>query len=145
MNSAVYNSKQNLDYYIHDEPRVLRFEIAGDWVGAGVKNLAHALHTAKSVLEDRRIVVGLTSFAEADDDGMTLLLNLHRSDATIVARSTDSRTLAESILGSPIQMLPFKSGRRQRIGDFLRRWSAAALIMAFAEKRHRRLSTVHDK
>ena len=34
----------NLEYYIHDEPRVLRIEIIGDLTGARVANPARLAH-----------------------------------------------------------------------------------------------------
>ena len=106
----------NLEYYLHDEGDALRIEIAGHLTGARVSRIDHALRTAKSTLAGRPIVVGLTAVAEADVGG----------GARIIARSMDSRTLAERILGISIPMPPAKSGWRQRFSAFLRRWSAAA-------------------
>jgi hypothetical protein len=116
----------NLEYYLHDEADALRIEIAGDLTGAGLSSIEHALRTAKSILAVRPIVVAPTAVAEADDDGRGLLRTWHRCGARIIARSMDSRTLAESILGTSIPMPPAKSGWRQRFSDFLRRCSAAA-------------------
>jgi hypothetical protein len=113
----------------------LRIEIVGDLSGAGVGSIEQAWRTANSVLAGRRIVVGLTAVAEADDYGRGLLLTWHRCGARIIARSMDSCTLAESILGTSVQIPPAKSGWRQRFSDFLRRWSAAATKMAHASKR----------
>ena len=124
-----------LEYYLHDEPDVLRIEIVGDQSGAGVGSIEHAWRTATSVLAGRHIVVGLTAVAEADADGRGILLTWHRCGARIIARSMDSRTLAESILDLPVPMPPAKSGWRQRFSDFLRRWAAAATNMANANKR----------
>jgi hypothetical protein len=113
----------------------LRIEIVGDLSGAGVGSIEQAWRTANSVLAGRRIVVGLTAVAEADDYGRGLLLTWHRCGARIIARSMDSCTLAESILGTSVPIPPAKSGWRQRFSDFLRRWSAAATKMAHASKR----------
>ena len=122
----------NLEYYLHDEADALRIEIVGNLTGAGVSNIEHAWRTANSVLAGRHIIVGLTAVAEADDDGRRLLLTWHRCGARIIARSKDSRTLAESILGLSVPMTPAKSGWRQRFSDFLRRWAAAAAKRALA-------------
>ncbi len=125
----------NLEYYLHDEADALRIEIAGDLTGAGVSTIEHAWRTANSVLAGRHIVAGLMAVAEADADGRRLLLTWHRCGARIIARSMDSRTLAESILGASVPMPPAKSGWRQRFSDFLRRWSAATTKMTHANKR----------
>lgn len=124
----------NLQYYLHDEAAALRIEIAGDLTGAAARSVEQALRTAKSTLGGRPIVVGLTAVAEADDDGRGLLLTWHRGGARIIARSMDSRTLAESILGASVPMSPAKSGWRQRFSDLLRRCSAAASNMALARE-----------
>jgi hypothetical protein len=126
-NSAFCNSTTKLEYYIHDEQDALRSEIIGDLTGPGVASIDHAWRTADSILENRRVVVGLTAVAEADDDGRHLLLNWYRSGARIVARSTDSRALAEGILGTSVPM----PAAMARFSDFfLRRWSAAATFAA---------------
>jgi len=133
-NSASGHPMTNLEYYLHDEADALRIEIAGDMTGAGVRSIQHALRTAESTLAGRPIIVGLTAVAEADDDGRGLLRIWHRGGARIIARSTDSRTLAESILGTSVPMSPAKSGWRQRCSDLLRRWSVAATKTAHADK-----------
>jgi hypothetical protein len=133
--SASGHSMTNLEHYLHDESDALRIEIVGNLSGPGVAGIKHAWQTATSVLAGRHIVVGLTTVAEADDDGRGLLLSWHRRGARIVARSMDSRTLAESILGASVPMAPAKSGWRQRFSDFLRRWAAAAAKRADADKR----------
>lgn len=125
----------NLDYYLHDGADALRIEIVGNLSGAGVCSIEHAWRTANSVLASRDIVIGLTAAAEADDDGRRLLLTWHRSGARIIARSVDSRTLAESIVGPPVAMPPASSGWRQRFSDLLRRWAAATTKRAYAHKR----------
>ncbi len=126
---------KNLEYYLHDEADALRIEIVGNVSGTGVASIEHAWKTANSVLAGRHVVVGLTAAAEADDGGRVLLLDLHRCGARIIARSTDSRTLAESIVGLPVSMPPAKSGWRQRFSDLLRRWAAAAAKRAHAQGR----------
>jgi hypothetical protein len=126
---------KSLQYYLHDELDAVRIEIVGNLSGAGVGSVEQAWRTANSVLAGRQIVVGLTAVAEADDDGRLLLLSWHRCGARIIARSMDSRTLAESIVGVSIPMAPAKSGWRQRSSAFLRRWAAAAAKRAHANKR----------
>ena len=99
------------------EADALRIEIVGDLSGAGVGSIEHAWRPVNSVLAGRHIVVGVTAVAEADDHARGLWQSWHRSGARIVARSMDSRTLAESIVGPPVPMPPAKSGGRQRFSD----------------------------
>ena len=129
---------KDLQYYLHDELDVFRIEIVGNLSGAGVASIDYAWRTAYWVLAGRPMVVGLTAVAEADDDGRALLLTLHCCGARIVARSMDSRTLAESILGVSVPLTPAKSGRRQRFSDLLRRWSLPLRKSTYGGKRYAR-------
>jgi hypothetical protein len=115
-----------LKYYIHDEPDALRIEIAGDLSGAAVGSLESAWRTANSVLDRRQLIIGLSAFAEADDDGRGLLAKWHRSGARIIARTADSSLLAEGILGAPVRIAPGRTARRRLIDLLLRRPAPAA-------------------
>ena len=125
------STRTPLEYYIHDEADALRFEIVGNLTGPAVGSVDQAWRTAHSVLDGRGIVVGLTAFADADESGRDLLLSWHRSGTRIIARSPESRKLAEGIVGAPVPMPAPKSAWRQRVGDFLlRRSTAAAMKLA---------------
>ncbi len=131
----------NLEYYLHDKADALRIEIAGNLTGPGVSNIEHAWRTANSVLAGRHIVVGLMAVADADADGRALLLAWHRCGARIIARSMDSRTLAEDVLGVSVPMPPAKPGWRQRFSDFFqgRVWQHPCFLKsAYGGKRHAR-------
>ena len=122
------SSRTPLEYYIHDEADALRFEIVGNLTGPAVGSVDQAWRTAHSVLHGRGLVVGLTAFADADKSGRDLLLGWHRSGARIIARSPESRKLAEGIVGAPVPMPAPQSAWRQRVCDFLlRRPTAAAM------------------
>jgi hypothetical protein len=122
------SSRTPLEYYIHDEADALRFEIVGNLTGPAVGSVDQAWRTAHSVLDGRTIIVGLTAFTGADESGRDLLLSWHRSGARIIARSPESRKLAEGIVGTPVPMPAPKSAWRQRVGDFLLRRSIAAAM-----------------
>lgn len=111
-------------YYIHDEGEVFRLEIHGNLTGAGVRSVEQAWRTAHSVLDGRQVVIGLRSVVEADEYGHDLLLIWHRIGARIVARSPESRALAEGIVRGPIPAA--KPGWRQRLSLLLRRSLTAA-------------------
>ena len=125
------SSRTPLEYYIHDEADALRFEIVGNLTGPAVGSVDQTWRTAHSVLDGRGVVVGLTAFADADESGRDLLLSWHRSGARIIARSPESRKLAEAIVGAPVPMPAPNSAWRQRVCDFLlRRSTAAAMKLA---------------
>jgi hypothetical protein len=125
------STRTPLEYYIHDEADALRFEIVGNLTGPAVGSVDQAWRTAHSVLDGRKVVVGLTAFADANQSGRDLLLSWHRSGARIIARSPESLRLAEDIVGAPVPMPAPKSAWRQRVRDFvLRRSTAAAMKLA---------------
>ena len=113
------------NYYIHDHSDALRLSIIGDLSGPGVASLDQAWRTANSVLYGRELVIDLAATC-ADECGRNLILCWHRMGARIIARSSESRALAEGILGVPIPILAANPGWRQRLRELLIPRSAAA-------------------
>jgi len=120
----------HFDYYIHDELEALRLEIRGPLAGHGVTSLDHAWRTGSSILNGRMLLIDLVSVEDADEDGRDLLLAWHRMGARIMARSTESRLLAEGILGVRVAMPAATPGWRQRLKLFLRGSAAVARGLA---------------
>ena len=120
----------HLDYYIHDELEALRLEIRGSLSGHAVTSLDQAWRTGSSILNGRLLLIDLVSVEEADENGRDLLLAWHRMGARIMARSTESRLLAEGILGVRVAMPAATPGWRQRLKLFLRGSVAAARGLA---------------
>ena len=120
----------HLDYYIHDGLEALRLEIRGPLSGHGVTSLDHAWRTGSSILIGRTLLFDLVSVEETDEDGRDLLLAWHRMGARIMARSTESRLLAEGILGVRVAMPAATPGWRQRLKLFLRGSAAVARGLA---------------
>jgi hypothetical protein len=89
---------QALDYYIHDQPSALRFQLKGVMSGEGARRLEQVWHTASSLIGDRRPVVDITFVTGVDEEGRALLLRWEREGAHFIADSKTSRALAESIL-----------------------------------------------
>src|SRR5665213_1007688 len=112
-----------LDYYIHDGSDAFRLKIIGDLCGPGVASLDQAWRTASSVFGSRLLIIDLVSLGAADEYGRDLLVGWHRIGAKIIARSEESRALAETIIGVPISMLAPKPHWRQQLNEvLLRRW-----------------------
>lgn len=120
------STRTPLQYYIHDEADALRLEIVGDLTGPAVASVDQAWRTAHSVLDGRRVVVGLNAVAAADERGRDLLLRCHRSGAQIIARSPESRKLAERIVGAPVPLSVLKTSSSRRVNKFLLRRSTPA-------------------
>jgi len=120
------STRTPLEYYIHDEFDVLRLEIVGNLTGPAVASVDQAWRTAHSVIDGRRVVVGLTALADADESGRDLLLSWHRSGARIIARSPESLKLAEGIVDTVVPMPASKWAWRQRLCDILLRRSTSA-------------------
>ena len=115
-----------LDYYIYDGSDAFRLKITGDLCGPGVASLDQAWRTASSILRGRLLGIDLVSLGAADEYGCGLLVSWHRIGAKIIARSQESRTIAETIIGVPIPLLEPKPRWRQQLSEFLLRRSTAA-------------------
>jgi len=116
----------NLDFYIHDGSDALHLKILGDLCGQGVANLDQAWRTASPTLRGRLLIIDLVSLSDANEYGRDLLLGWHRFGARIVARSQESHSFAEQIIGVPIQMLAPKPCWRAQSSEFVFRRSTPA-------------------
>jgi ABC-type transporter Mla MlaB component len=94
-----------LDYFIHDGADAFRLKISGDLSGPAVASPDQAWRTGMSVLRGRPIIIDLADVRDADESGRDLLLHWHRIGARIIARTLESRVLAEGIVGVPIPMI----------------------------------------
>jgi hypothetical protein len=91
-----------LRYYMHDGPMAFRFELAGTLDYEGALRLDQDWRTASSAIGDRKLIVDMTFVTNLADEGKTLLKRWHQEGARLIANSTTSRVLAESVLGSPL-------------------------------------------
>jgi ABC-type transporter Mla MlaB component len=93
---------QALRYYMHDGPTAFRFELAGSLDYESAPRLDQDWRTASSAAGDRRLIVDMTFVTSVDEQGRALLRRWYREGARLIANSTLSRGLAESILGEPL-------------------------------------------
>ena len=91
-----------LRYYMHDGPMAFRFELAGTLDYEGAVRLEQDWRTASSAIGDRKLIVDLTFVTNLAEEGKTLLRRWHQEGARLIANSTTSRVLAESVLGGPL-------------------------------------------
>jgi hypothetical protein len=91
-----------LRYYMHDGPMAFRFELAGTLDYDGALRLDQDWRTASSAIGDRKLIVDMTFVTNLAEEGETLLRRWHQEGARLIANSTTSRVLAESVLGSPL-------------------------------------------
>ena len=96
-------NRQPLQYYMHDGSHAFRFELSGDLDRDGAGRLDQAWRTARPVVGDRRLIVDMTFVTRVDETGRALLIRWDQEGARLVANSSVSRTLAESILGKPLE------------------------------------------
>jgi hypothetical protein len=93
--------KVPLEYYIHDGPTALRFDLRGSLSGSGAESVHNAWQAALSVIGERSLIVDITFVADVDDRGRALLELWHRSGTRIIAASRESRALAKAVLDEP--------------------------------------------
>jgi hypothetical protein len=93
---------QALQFYMHDEPAAIRFELAGDLNDDGARRVEQACLTACSVIDARALIVDITFVTSATQHGRGLLARWHDSGVRLIANSCTSRSLAQSVLGSPL-------------------------------------------
>jgi len=94
--------KHPLQYYMHDGPTALRFELTGDLNDEGARRLEQDWRTAWSTLGDRRLIIDMTFVTGVDEQGSALIARWQRDGASFIARSKASRALAEAILGEAL-------------------------------------------
>src|SRR5579862_2313826 len=114
-------ARQELDYYLHDDPAFFRFELKGDVSEEGASRLEQIWHTASSSIGDRRPIIDITFVRSVHAKGRALLAGWGRAGAHLVANSKASRELAELILGEPL--VPHQPPTRRRLpfrGAFLK-------------------------
>ena len=125
---------QTLEYYLHDEWDALRFELAGSLSGDGAQSVYQAWRTALSIVGDRPVIFDITFVVEADERGRAILLLWHQNGARIIAASSESRALAEPILGEALPAPPAKQGWLHRLSALiLRRLTGSTVISVGAE------------
>jgi len=91
-----------LSYYMHDGPTAFSIELAGALAAEAAKKLEQDWRSAAEAIGEKELVVDLSYVTEIDPLGSQLLLRWRRNGATVVANTTESRALAESIIGRPL-------------------------------------------
>jgi hypothetical protein len=90
-----------LIFYMHDGPSTFRFELAGSLAGGDVAKLDQAWRTASSTVDGKVLAVDVTFLTSADEKGRALLTRWWEAGGRFVANSPASRTLVESMTGTP--------------------------------------------
>ena len=82
----------------HEEHGAVRFEVAGELVGADVESLHQAWQGEALTGELKPVIVDITFITEADQYGRALLAIMHRFGAQVIADSPESRAIAQPIV-----------------------------------------------
>jgi hypothetical protein len=93
-----------LRYYLHDGPSAMRFKLAGRLAGSEVAELEQCWRTALSSLGSRRFLIDVSEVTDIDAAGRELMELWERTGGLFVAKSDQSRSFVESIVGHE---LPF--------------------------------------
>lgn len=86
-------------FYMHDGPKAFRLELAGNLAGDEVGKLDQAWRTASSTFDGKVLAVDITFLTAVDERGRDLLSRWSSAGAHLIANSSASRALAESITG----------------------------------------------
>jgi len=121
--------REPLQYYIHDEPDALRFELSGSLSGDGALSVHQAWRTALSILGGRPVIADITFVVDADQHGRDVLQAWHRSDVRIIAASRESRAIAGAFLGEQLTQSTGKVSWREK-GTHILLWAMQVLAAA---------------
>jgi ABC-type transporter Mla MlaB component len=94
--------KPAFEYYIHDESKSFRIELSGYLNRETATQAGQVWRTASSTFGNRQRLVDVTRLTSMDEEGSALLTGWHRDGVEIIAKSKDSRLLAESAIGEPL-------------------------------------------
>ena len=82
---------------VHDSPAALRFQLEGKLIGPWVAELRQSWLTAKSVQNDRQIIVDLADVGFIDESGKELLRELSQSGAKFIACQPLTRAIVDQV------------------------------------------------
>jgi ABC-type transporter Mla MlaB component len=99
-------STQTLRYYLHNDPDAFRMELAGSLTQPGAESAYQAWRTALPVSGGRPVIVDISFVNQVDQAGRDVLLRWHKHGASIIARSPESRALADGIASEPAPLPP---------------------------------------
>jgi hypothetical protein len=88
---------ERLQYFIHDDFDAIRMEISGSLLGAAARRAFDTWRRAAMIGSRRRQIVDISYVTEADENGRAALLAWQRHDAHILASSSASRAVLDSI------------------------------------------------
>jgi len=86
-----------LQYFIHDDFDAMRMEISGSLLGAAAQKAFDTWRRATAMAGRRQLIVDISYVTEADEKGRAVLREWQRRDAHIIATSSTSRDVLDSI------------------------------------------------
>src|SRR5579862_982068 len=92
-------------YYMHHGIAAFSLELAGRLSGESVRELQQAWRAASSIIGNRSLIVDLSYVTGIDVAGQRLVREWHDRGAQLVAKSPESRMLAQSITGQSVDEL----------------------------------------
>jgi hypothetical protein len=113
-----------LRYFIHDDFDALRMEISGSLVGRAAQRAYESWRSALFLTHRARLIVDISHVTEVDEQGKAVLRAWQGQDARIVASSTISRAIANSIVRASVPQPSARTTIARRLGSFFSRLSA---------------------
>jgi hypothetical protein len=108
-----------LQYFIHHDSDALRIEMAGKLNGEAARSAYQSSRMAMLFAHKRPLVVDISFVVEADEIGQAVLRAWRQLQARIVARSPESRAIAEPIVNAPLTERTPRPGLLRRIASLL--------------------------
>jgi hypothetical protein len=90
-----------MDMYQHDSATMFRFVLRGDLAGPHVLEFEHAWTTARSVVQNRELVIDVSGISDADWRGRELLHRMRDSGARLTAAAPPQSEELLRSLGVP--------------------------------------------
>jgi anti-anti-sigma regulatory factor len=86
-----------LRIHIEEKCNCARLRLEGKLAGAWVEELERCCQDALARSQNRALVIELDAVTFVDDEGQSLLLQMHQAGATLVGRGAQCRHLVEQI------------------------------------------------
>ena len=117
-------SCSSLRYFIHDDFDALRMEISGSLVGMEAQKAHESWRSALFLARRTRLLVDPSHVTEAAEQGKAVLRAWQGQDARIIASSTISRAIANSIVRDTDLQPPARTMTVRRRASFFGRHAA---------------------
>lgn len=108
-----------LRFFTHSDTSAVRIELAGSLCGVDVEAAYEAWQREAWNDVLKPVTVDITLITDADEQGLALLVVMHRFGAEIIAKSPQSSAIAQPLLAHPVESVTSRPGWFRRLTGFL--------------------------